>query len=748
MPNRRSAVVLSILLVSLPLAANGPERGASYAITRAPGPITVDGSLDDAGWQGAMTVETWYETNPGDNVPPKVRNVARVTYDDRFFYAAFELQDPDPRKIRAPFTDRDNVSGETDYAGVILDTRNDARSAILFLANPRGIQYDAVQDEGSGNEDSSPDFFWDSAARITATGWTLEIRIPFSSLRYPHADPQTWGVLLYRNYPRDFRYQMFSARLPRGESCFICHQNSLTGLTGLPRGGNLVVAPYVSASEEGVPRDGLGSELVNRPIDVKAGLDVKWTPSASTVLDATLKPDFSQIESDVAQISTNERFALFYPEKRPFFLEGVDLLTTPIQAVYTRSITSPRWGVRGTGKVGDTSVTALVVEDKGGGSVILPGPNGSDFADQDVSSIVAIGRVRHSLGSSFAGLLVTDREVSGGGYNRVVGPDFQWRPTGSDTVMGQLLLSSTQTPNRPELAAEWDGRRLSSAAGILWYSHNSKTLDLFGQYQQLGDDFRADDGFVPQVGFRETYLEGGWTFRPTKGAVRRLRVYVIGDASARLDGAVLFRQVSPGLGLDAKWNSFVRVRMAYDRIRAGDSVFSRRQLVYTIQASPSGRVSGLSLDGFLGEQIDFANERPGHGGRVTLTGTLRPTDRVELRLNAERRWLDVRPFAGGDESRLFTADLGRLKATYTFSSRSFLRLIGQWVETRRDPSLYGFGVERRSGELSGSALFAYKLNWQTVLFLGYGDNRALTEDEHLEKAGRQVFLKISYALQL
>ena len=142
---------------------------------------------------------------------------------------------------------------------------------------------------------------------------------------------------------------------------------------------------------------------------------MKWTPSATTALDATVNPDFSQIESDVAQIGVNERFALAYPEKRPFFLEGVDLFSTPVQAVYTRSVTSPRWGARGTGKLGATSWTALVAEDRGGGSVILPGPDGSGLADQDFRSLDFVGRLRHDLGRSFVSFLGADKELEGGG---------------------------------------------------------------------------------------------------------------------------------------------------------------------------------------------------------------------------------------------------------------------------------------------------------------------------------------------
>ena len=172
-------------------------------------PIRIDGDLSDAGWRGAAKVDTWYETNPGDNVAAPGPDVGYLGYDDRFLYAASSSADPIPRKIRAPYGDRDNVLQQH---GLRRDhprhARNDRRPAILFLATPAGIQYDAITDDATG-EDSAPDFFWDSAARITPEGWVLEMRIPFSSLRYPKEDPQTWGIMLYRNYPRDFRYQIF-----------------------------------------------------------------------------------------------------------------------------------------------------------------------------------------------------------------------------------------------------------------------------------------------------------------------------------------------------------------------------------------------------------------------------------------------------------------------------------------------------------------------------------------------------------
>ena len=264
----------------------------------------------------------------------------------------------------------------------------------------------------------------------------------------------------------------------------------------LPSGGHLVAAPFVSASADARPRDDVtGAPLVGDGVKPHLGLDVKYTPNADTAIDLTIKPDFSQVESDTAQISANERFALFFPEKRPFFLEGVDLFQTPIQAVYTRTITAPVWGGRVTGKQNGIRYTALVADDAGGGSAIIPGPNGSSLAPVDEGSIVFVGRAKRDMGLSFLGVIATDREAKSGlSHNRVVGPDFQWRPSGTDVVTGQMLYSGTRTPTRPDLASEWTGQSFASHGAHIAWSHNTTHFDAFAQYRDFGDGFRADVG--------------------------------------------------------------------------------------------------------------------------------------------------------------------------------------------------------------------------------------------------------------
>jgi hypothetical protein len=252
---------------------------------------------------------------------------------------------------------------------------------------------------------------------------------------------------------------------------------------------------------------------------------------------------------------------------------------------------------------------------------------------------------------------------------------------------------------------------------------------------------------MPQVGYRQTYGEAGYTLRPEKGLLRRLRTFAFVDRSTERDGDLIFRQISLGAGMDARFNSFVRLRYASDRVRAGDKVIPRQQFVYTVNTSPSPTVSRIELEGFVGQEVDFENARPGTGANIVLRTTLHPTDHLELAFNEGRRWLDVKPGAG-PKARLFKARVDRLRATYTFTSRFFLRAIAQYVETRRTPSLYTAEVAPKDASFAGSVLAAYKVNWQTVLFLGYGDNRTFLEDTRsLEHADRQLFVKLSYAFQ-
>jgi hypothetical protein len=744
---RAVAALLLLCLASVALAQNpapsndAPPPPPPLNIPRTAVPVNLDGALDDAAWQSAAVIDQFYETSPGDNVPAKIPTTAYITYDAKYFYIGIKADDPEPAKIRAPFVDRDGVIGTDDNIAVFLDTRNDKRSAIELRVNPRGIQADGIFNDANGNEDFSPDFYYDTAAQITSTGWTAEFRIPFSSLRYGSADPQTWNILVWRNYPRDFRYAFHSAPMRRGSNCLVCFTHALTGLTGLPDAAHFVAAPYVTAQQVSQPELGIaGNDLESGDSEFDAGADVKWNPSANHTIDLTLNPDFSQIEADVPQILVNQRFAVFFPEKRPFFLEGFDLFDTPLQVAYTRTITDPQAGARATGKIGNTAYTFLTTKDEGGGGTIIPGPTRSGFAFLDASSYSTIARVRQDLGRGFVGGVLTDREIDGGGHNRVLGPDFQWRLT-NNTFQAQFLYSDTENPLRPGEDPAWNGEQASSHALNASYAHRDRKWDYGLQYYDVGDEFRADLGFVPQAGYRQgvTYL--GYSFYPENRLVRFVRPSVLVDYQEDRAGNVIFETLSLGVGgFGAKNTNFGVLARLGEKVRVGNELLEQNYLMVDYQFDPHRRIPRITLGMRVGEQIDFDNGREGDGLSLSIGANARTHDRLDLQFLVARDTLDVE---GG---RLFTAMVERMRAQYSFSSKSLLRVIAQYVATDYTPGLYRFSVPEEDGAFLGSVLYSYKVNWQTVLFVGYGDERLLLDQEdRLAPANRSLFFKVSYA---
>lgn len=734
MDTSRFAPRLLLVCLTLPLfAQTPPPPPAPLTIPRTTVSIDLDGAVTDAAWQQAAVIDRFYETSPGDNIEAKVKTVAYLMYDDRYLYIGIRADDPEPQRIRAPFVDRDGVIGTDDNIAIFLDTRNDKRSAVELRVNPRGVQADGIFNDANFSEDFSPDFYYDTAARIDANGWTAEFRIPFSSLRYSGADPQTWNILVWRNYPREFRYAFHSAPIPRGSNCYICYTHPIVGLSGLPKASHLVAAPYVTAQHLEQPEAGFGSGLGDSEFETDAGVDVKWNPSANNAVDLTLNPDFSQVESDVPQITVNRRFAVFFPEKRPFFLEGFDLFDTPMRVAYTRTITSPRFGARATGKHRATAYTILTTEDRGGGLTILPGPVGSGFAPQDFKSYATIGRVRHDIGSSFVGAVLTDREIDGGGHNRVFGPDAQWRPNESDSITAQLLVSDTTNPNRPDLSPAWNGESFRSHAFTAELERQKRTHDLFLSVSDVGDGFRADLGFIPQVGYRDLTAGGGLSFFPENSKIRFWRPSIVVSRQTDRDNDRIYDLVSLGVnGFGVKNLQFGILVRPREEILVGGKLLDQPHGTFFFQFDPSRRIPRITLDTRFGRQIDFGSARVGNGTFIGLSTTIRPHDRLDLQLNVNREWLDI------DGDRLFTADVQRVRAQYSFSNKSLVRVIAQYIENE-------FGSGTYDGSFLGSVLYSYKLNWQTVLFVGYGDDRVLDENKNLVETGRSLFFKVSYA---
>jgi Domain of unknown function (DUF5916) len=713
---QRTMLLLLLTLFCVMRALAVPTR---VDISKLAGTITVDGDPAEAAWENARRIDGFVEYFTSDNTAPPAKTIGMIAYDDQAVYVAFMADDPRPADIRAPLVDRDKVLGDQDYVAILIDTLNDRRSGVAFRVNPRGVQTDSVVNDANGMEDFSPDFFYEAVARRTANGWSAEMRIPLASLRYPPTNPQTWGVIMMRNYPRDFRYVMSNTPIPKNSGCFLCHASEVTGLEGLPATQHFTIAPYSTASVS--RQSAVGSR---QGFDSDFGLDMKWNPSANLTVDGTLNPDFSQIEADVPQLDVNNRFALSFPEKRTFFLEGVDLLSTPIVATYTRSINSPAWGMRATGNAGGNAYTFLVAEDRGGGALILPGAQQSEFVPQDFRSRVALGRLRRGFGDSFGAVMLSAKEIEGGGYNRVFSPDFLWDAKGPNKLSGQLLYSTTENPNRPDLSEQFRGQAFDGHAYRFIFDRDAKRYDVWAATAGYSPGFRADNGFVVQTGLRRAGLWSGLRTYP-KGLLSYFRPYAGTEYDQTFEGGDTLRQgVYSGFEFQGKFGSSGWATAGRTAERIGTRLLTRTDFEWNLRAAPYGWLPAIQFDGRAGDKIDYAGARVGRGAALNVSGTTRLTDHLQMELRTSREWLDL-----DDAGRLFDARIDWLKATYTFSPRSLVRAVVQQKTITRA------GTEE--SKLTLSALYAYKLNWQTVFFVGYGD----AED------AQSVFMKVAYAFQ-
>lgn len=713
-------------------AAAGPRLSLELApITRE---IVIDGVLSAGEWGSAARIERFFEIWPGDNTEPVVGTVGMVAYDRTALYVAFECEDPEPAAIRAFIGDRDTVYGDQDFVSVDVDPDGNEKSSFLFRVNPGSVQGDGTYSEDTGLDDFSPDFEFSSRAAVGPGGWTVEMRIPFSSIRASEQTAHPWRLMLFRNYPRQFRYQMTSSPLVRGTGVWLRASQLLSGIRDIEPSG-LVATPHATFSS------GHGQGSAD---GLSGGVDAKWRPRGDLAIDLTARPDFSQVESDSPQIAVNNRFALFFPEKRDFFLESIQLFDTPFQVVHTRTITAPDWGLRATGQRGATSYSVLAAEDAGGGSVVLPGSQASELAAQDFRSLVLVSRLTHATGASSVGFTLTGRDASGGGSNLVLGPDLVWRPNEHDSLRGQVLWSASETPDRPDLHPRWTGERLEGHAASLSWSREDERYDLMMVVEDVDDELRADVGFIPRVGYRRTGGEVGLR-RYRDASISYLRLSVAADSYEDRGGRTLLRSWAPTVSLVGRWNATLTVAARSVEERVGDDrvATQRGELSFSIQ--PSRRLPSLDLAAEIGEGVDLASGR--RGDRLFLRGSavIRPTRRLEMVLEGslERLDLDDEDASG----RLFDGEVARLRLRYGFSATSFLRIIAQRAENRRTGLVAG-SIPERSGERSVSIVFLHRWSSQTALWIGWGDVETLDELGRYRSSGDAVFAKLAYGWTL
>ena len=739
--------LFAALGLALPGAAPAQEPAPEsairhFAVSPATGPIKVDGVLDEAAWAAATVVDLPYEWFPGDNVKPQVETQALVTFDSENLYVAFKAQDPKPSAVRANLMDRDAINTfiQDDHVGFNLDTFNDERRAFQFRVNPVGVQVDAVFSEIDSQEDFAWDAIWASAGKITADGYVIELAVPFRQIRFPRTPgPQTWGIEFFRSYPRNVRYRMSSRLTDRAKDCILCQENKISGFQGIAPGRNLEITPTATTTRTDSLDDFPDGALQHGDEKFEPGITARWGVTPNMTLNATLNPDFSQVEADVAQLDINTRFALFFPEKRPFFLEGADLYLMPLPAVFTRTVADPRWGAKLNGKEGVNTFGLFVSQDRIN-NLIIPSNQNSRLAFLDEEVDAGVVRYRRDIGERSAlGVVYTDRE-SDDYHNRVGGLDGFLRFTPSDTVRVQYLRSDTLYP---EAVARAYRQSLDAFGGYGYqaqYDHFAKVWKGFVRYQDLDPGFRADSGFIPRVDVKTGEAQYERIFYGTKESwYAQASMGLHGLRTEDHDGTLTDQNLELFGTLNGPRQSTLQVNLEHNKELFDGVTFDLDVQRLYFQFNPNRRLR-LAFVSRFGDEIDFANTRLGDAKVLEGFMQMRVGRSLDLQFDYLIQQLDV------DGGQLFDARLAQSKIVYQFNVRTFVRAIVQYQDLSRNTGLYLQPVSPKDKELFGQFLFSYKLNPQTVLFLGYTDNRFGEQGVDLTQTDRTFFLKLGYAL--
>jgi hypothetical protein len=707
--------------------------------------IVLDGRFDETAWSRAAPFDEFWEFFPLEKVPARVKTEVRFAYDGQALYVAVRAWDPDPSQLRGPFARRDNVLSDQDVIVLNIDPVGTRKFAHFFRVNPRGVLADGLYNEDTSTEDFSPDFEFDAASGRFEGGWTAEFRIPFSVLRYAEPPSPTWSVLVWRNYPRDQRYRFASAPLPRDQTCFLCLNNPLTGLTDLPSTRHLALTPNVTLR---TTRDEVSGSAASTDTEFVPSLDIKWRPRPDTIVDATLNPDFSQVELDTPQLSGNTQFALFYPEKRPFFLEGADILEGPMRALYTRSVTDPSWGTRVTQRSEKFDGTVLVSRDDGGGLVLLPGTYGTDYANQDFKSLASFARGRWQVDGVTLGAVATDRSTEGRGYNRVLGPDAVWFPSNEHRLRAQLLGSWT-TAQSDGQGGIVEGALTTGHAAVLDWNYRGANWDQYLNFEDVGEDFRADNGFVTQSGYRRVYSETSRKVRD-RGVFHEVVPYLNLEYKTDRQGNVQYQQNNYGIRLGLPRATWIYTEIRTNNIigvRPDGGLRKRDQFYIGLESNPASWFSRLFTELAIGDRLDVANNRIGKGHFFSFQANVRPHQRAEVEYRIDDDVIDSRDPVEGS-ARIIRQRAQQLLAIWHFTARDSLRTIWQAGWVRRAPSLWETPVSSYEKSDTLSVVYGHRRGIGLTFYAGFTFGRYQDADAQYKRTQSEAFVKGSWTFDV
>ncbi|PYP59755.1 MAG: hypothetical protein DMD40_02160 [Gemmatimonadetes bacterium] len=761
---------------------SGRGRQLDVRIPRFEAEVVIDGDLSDSTWARAALLTGFSQYAPNDGVSAVDSTQVLVWYSANAIYfgiRAYELHG----QPTATLADRDQIFGD-DNVQILLGTFHDGKKALMFAVNPLGVQGDGALIEGAnvsasgfiggaviGREqpDLSPDYVFQSRGRVTPWGYEVEVRIPFKSLRYQPKQPQDWSLNIVRQVKHSgFEDTWFPAH--RANATFIGQSGNLIGLSGMHRGLVVDIDPEATGKTAGAPTaSGYSYDMGNPQI----GGNVRWGVSDNLNLNGTIKPDFSQVESDAGQLAFDPRQALFFPEKRPFFLEGSELFQVPQGLIYTRRIVQPVVAVKLTGNASGTDIGFLSAVDQKFAS-----------ASGDDNPIFNIVRAQHGLGhGSRVGVLYTDR-IDGGNYNRVAEVDSRLVFNDIYGLNLQVAGSRTRTGGVTTTAPLW----------LAQFTMQHRVWGLRSVFAGISDDFRSASGFIGRAGIVHSYVDPSYT---TYGKPGALLERFTGDIL--VDGIWQYQNFIHGRHIQDKklhFNGNASLRGGWN-IGAGYFVesFGYDSALYANYRLEVPRVGGgLDTIPFVGQptigngeyliQIGTPQWKHFSAGGFFLQGhdenffewasadllllsadvSYRPTDR--LRNSFSYFWQQVNRRTDG--SLVNVGRVARVKVEYQLSRPLFIRLVGQYIQDQtdslRDDSRTGApiliagpgGTITRSAASATNlfhldALVSYQPIPGTVVFAGYGSNM-LDDDAFrfhgLTRTDDAFFLKLSYLFRL
>jgi hypothetical protein len=718
-------------------AKDGTEK-PSFQAVKIEKPINLSGKLDDPAWQKALPIQLTFETRPGENIPARQQTYVYALYDKEFLYLGFDCRDTAPKSIRSHLSDRDRIFND-DYVIVTIDTYNDYQRGYEFAVNPQGVPSDLLM--MSGEEDLSYDMVWQSAAARNENGWTAEMAIPFKVFSFTPDQEQTWTLMIMRNFPRDNRYTFSWTPVDRNIPSYLSQGGKLTGLSDIKPGHSFELLPYLMAQQTGTRTDPENPEsgMDNQAVKARIGGGIHYAPGPGIAFDAVINPDFSQIESDADQISVNTTFALYYPEKRPFFMTGSDLLQTPMY--YSRTINNPLVASKVLGKQGKVSYIGLAALDRSTG-ITVPGEEQSNTIQTSLQSVAGVGRMRYDMGNeNFIGGLLLSRNFDGG-HNLLSGLDWNFKFWKNWYASGELFLTHTRELSDSTLFdsqrefgstgfdAAFNGEQYFGRGMHLALARRGRNYSFTLVQNNFSPTYQTYNGMFPEVGTRTSYFQQTYSFYPNKKVLKNATLILPVSLTFNYEG--LFKEFVIQPGFQVNLVGQTRIMMTYMAInseRYRNVLFDGiRRAVIQASAIPVKGVS-LELTGQVGRFI-YRSQNPVMGKGYNLTGEigLEPGSRLRSDFSVSFARLD------GLESseNFYNGYILRNITTFQFTRKLFLRAIFQYNSFSNSFNVY--------------PLVSYKFNAFTMVCAGMTQDLQNYQDQDyiFRPVAHQYFIKLQY----